>query len=440
MGDQHEYRQYTYDLGNHLLILRTRIGLTQIALAEQIGVHRRSVQKWETGLSYPKAEMLQRLIAVFHSHHAFTEGNERAEALALWEQATQHGPHLLPAFDEVWFARTLALQSASPVVRVQRADHEREQSSRATPADATRPATSHTIIDWGEAIAVPTLYGRDSELATLHQWLLDDRCRVIAILGLGGMGKSSLAITLAHQALSEFEVVLFRSLQNGPPVAEVLDQTIRAISGQQATPPDRVPNKIALLIQLLRQRRCLLILDNYEAIMQPGALAGAYRSGYTEYGTLLHALSEREHHSSVVLTSREKPAELGLLQSPTGAVRTLELSGLDDSACESFLIAKDIAATASEVSALVSGHRRRVLQWHGPVARAAFWPLDIDGANHSVLARHRARAGAVQRLTGRSGRSRAATRGNGCARILAPPHADRARPRPSGIHPATGHP
>jgi len=54
MGDQHVYRQYTYDLGNQLLILRTRIALTQIALAEAICVHRRSVQNWETGLSYPR--------------------------------------------------------------------------------------------------------------------------------------------------------------------------------------------------------------------------------------------------------------------------------------------------------------------------------------------------------------------------------------------------
>jgi len=256
------YRDYNYDLGNQLLLLRTRIALTQIALAEQIGVHRRSVQNWETGLSYPKAEMLQRLIAVFLQHHAFTPGNERAEAHALWQQATQDGPHPLPAFDEVWFARTLALQSASPAASAQGVDREREESSRATPTGAPRPETSHAIIDWGEAIAVPTLYGRAGELQTLQHWVVQDRCRVVAIVGIGGMGKSSLAITFAQRVLPEFDVVLFRSLQNGPPLAEGLDQTIRAVSDQRATPPDQVSDKIALLIQLFRARRCLLILDN----------------------------------------------------------------------------------------------------------------------------------------------------------------------------------
>jgi len=348
MGDHRVYRDNSYDLGNQLLILRTRIALTQIALAEQLGVHRRSVQKWETGLSYPKAEMLQRLIAVFLGHHAFTPGNERAEALALWEQAARDGPHPLPPFDEVWFARSLAFHITAPAPT----DREQEQALGAAPPPPAKSDTPPTFIDWGEATAVPTLYGRESELETLQQWLVDERCRVVAILGLGGMGKSSLAITLAHQVLSQFEVVLFRTLQNGPPLAEVLDQVIYALSDQQAALPNQVSDKTALLIQLLRQRRCLLILDNYEAIMQPGALAGAYRSGYTEYGTLLHALSEREHHSSVVLTSREKPAELGRLEGRRTPVRSLQLSGLADTACRLILEARDITGTATDLRAL----------------------------------------------------------------------------------------
>src|SRR5215510_15073615 len=108
MGTHRVYREHKFAFGNLLLTLRTRTALTQIAFAEQIGVHRRSVQKWEIGESYPKAEMLQRLIAIFVRQHAFTPGNERAEALALWRQAAQDRPHLLPTFDEAWFSRALA--------------------------------------------------------------------------------------------------------------------------------------------------------------------------------------------------------------------------------------------------------------------------------------------------------------------------------------------
>jgi len=96
-------------------------------------------------------------------------------------------------------------------------------------------------------------------------------------------------------------------------------------------------------VQLLRARRCLLILDNFEAILQPGALMGTYRTGYAAYGALLQGLSERAHQSRLVLTSREKPAELGPLEGRTTPVRALQLTGLDDHACRAILEAKDIS-------------------------------------------------------------------------------------------------
>src|SRR5262245_13600186 len=348
MGAHRVYREHKHAFGKQLLILRTRTALTQSVLAEQIGVHRRSLQNWEAGESYPKAELLQRLIGVFVRYHAFTARQEREEAHALWRQAAEDGSYPLPFFDEAWFARTLALHTATPVPT----DREQEQALGSAPPPAAKTETPQTFIDWGEAIAAPTLYGRDSEIATLHQWVVDDRCRVIAILGLGGIGKSSLAVTIAHQVADQFDVVLFRSLQNGPPLPEILDQTIRSISEQQTTPPDRVPDKIALLVQLFRERRCLMILDNFESLLQPGALVGTYRTGYAEYAELLRSLSTRAHQSCVLVTSREKLAELGSLAGRNAPVRTLPLLGLPDSICQAILATKDISGTATEVEAL----------------------------------------------------------------------------------------
>ena len=68
--------------------------------------------------------------------------------------------------------------------------------------------------------------------------------------------------------------------------------------------------------------------------MQPGTLAGTYRPGYADYGTLVRRLSEREHASCLLMTSREKPPELGPLEGGSAPVRTLPLSGLDDRACQ----------------------------------------------------------------------------------------------------------
>ena len=53
--------------------------------------------------------------------------------------------------------------------------------------------------DWGEAINVSRFYERQGELQTLETWILEDCCRAIAILGLGGMGKTALSVKLAQQ-------------------------------------------------------------------------------------------------------------------------------------------------------------------------------------------------------------------------------------------------
>lgn len=356
MSSHRVYRQRRYEFGQRLFDLRTRLALTQGQLAEEIGVHWHSVQKWETGESYPKAETLQRLIAVCLHHQAFTAANEREEAESLWQQVSDDGQRRLASFDQAWFDHTLALttNSLAPSAEpsTQATDDETLLSSRpATPATPL-PATSRAIIDLGEVIAVPQLLGREPELATLQQWVIADRCRVVTLVGLGGIGKSSLTLIFAQRVLAEFEVVLFRSLQNGPPLAAVLDHTILTVSNQQAIPPESITDKIALLVQLLRERRCLLILDNFESLMQPGELTGTYRTGYAEYGTLLQALSEREHYSCLMLTSREKPSELGRWESRQGPVRTLLLTGLADEACRYILALKDIVASPEDVHTL----------------------------------------------------------------------------------------
>ena len=343
-GSHRVYRERNYAFGQQLLTLRTRAALTQGELAEQIGVHRRSLQKWEGGESYPKAETLQRLLAIFLVRGVFTSGQELEEATQLWRLVDQDAPQRLTAFDSAWFARLLAERLSTSTLA-------REHGGTLAHASA-QPAGQRSVVEWGEAIAVPTLHGRERELRTLRHWLMDEHCRVVVILGLGGIGKTSLAITLAQQVLAQFEVVLFRSLRNGPPLAEVLDQAIRTISDQRAPPPEQLGDKLTGLVQMLRERRCLLILDNLESIMQPDASAGTYRTGYGEYGELLRVLGERDHRSCLLLTSRERPAELGPLAGRSTPVHMLTLSGLDDQACQHILEAREITGAPTTLHAL----------------------------------------------------------------------------------------
>jgi len=108
----------------------------------------------------------------------------------------------------------------------------------------------------------------------------------------------------------------------------------------------------------------LVLFLNLESILQPGALSGTYRTGYAEYAALLHALGAREHQSCLLLTSREKPSELGPLEGRSAPVRTLQLTGLADDACNRILEAKEIVGTADVIGALARLYAGNPLALH----------------------------------------------------------------------------
>ncbi|WP_416671205.1 WD40 domain-containing protein [Egbenema bharatensis] len=184
------------------------------------------------------------------------------------------------------------------------------------------PCPNPSTLDWGEAIDASIFYGRETELNTLKQWMIDDRCRMVALLGMGGIGKSSLAAKIATMLQDQFEFIIWRSLRNAPPLETLLSDLVPFVSRQQdtQTKPDR-------LLHWLRTHRCLVILDNLETIMQAGDRAGYYQPDYENYGELLRVLGESAHQSCVLLTSREKPAEVAFMEETDGWVRSETLSG-----------------------------------------------------------------------------------------------------------------
>ena len=175
-------------------------------------------------------------------------------------------------------------------------------------------ANGHRQEDWGEAPDVSVFYGRNQELTTLKQWIVSDNCRLVALLGLAGCGKTTLSVQLASQIKHEFDFVVWRSLRSTPSVQDFLTNLIQVFSNQQK--PDLsldLNGKISRLVEYLRFSRCLLILDDFEAILQPSELAGHYREGWEGYREVILRLAEVNHHSCLVLVSSEEPTELALL-------------------------------------------------------------------------------------------------------------------------------
>ncbi len=215
------------------------------------------------------------------------------------------------------------------------------------------------------------LYGREEELARLRRWLLEDGCRLVGIFGMGGQGKSAVAAALARmlaerqpqddkfaqadlEPAGSFQRVIWKSLLNAPPLPELIEEWVYELSEQKVTMmPENSDQQWQLLLGYLRQRRCLLILDNLESILQSGAYSGAFLSGYEEYGRLLHHLAVVEHSSCVLLTSRERPYSLTSLPEEIPTVRFLALAGLPARAGSEILKSRGLANGPAEADALV---------------------------------------------------------------------------------------
>ena len=109
------YRNRDYAFGQTILTLRSTIGLTQVVLAEQLGVSRKAVGEWEGGLNHPKAEHLQTLIALAVEQGAFSAGHEEEEIRVFWQAAHQKLP-----LDAAWLSELLPPEEialASPSVK-----------------------------------------------------------------------------------------------------------------------------------------------------------------------------------------------------------------------------------------------------------------------------------------------------------------------------------
>lgn len=245
------------------------------------------------------------------------------ETTALYEQIRAghlRGPSLRPPVTVTSASNEVVTPAAPP----------RGAADEAATTPDIGVSTGTVAHDWLEMPASTHFQGRSTEVAQLKRWLLDERYRVVAILGMGGLGKTTLAAHLAQAVAAHFDRIIWRSLLNAPPCAELLQGWLRTLLGETATvlPQDQA-DQLRLLLDHLRETRCLLVLDNLESIMQGDATAGTLRPGYEAYAQLWQTLATTPHQSCLVLTSREEPAGLARLTNQRQTVAVLNLAGLD---------------------------------------------------------------------------------------------------------------
>ena len=111
------YRERDYAFGQIMLTLRIKFGLTQIELADMLGVTRHAVIDWEGGLSYPSVDHLKHFVALAIECQVWSVGREAEEACALWQAA-----HQKVLLDDGWLGELLSQHTDLPSVPACRGD------------------------------------------------------------------------------------------------------------------------------------------------------------------------------------------------------------------------------------------------------------------------------------------------------------------------------
>ncbi len=305
-------------------------GWSQADLAGKLGCDTKTVNRWESGKSLAQPYYRQKLVELF---------GKNAEELGLVGENHNEG------------GKSPAALSSTKTSHIPITDSQHPQVDKEVDA-----GTNNNLCqaDWGEAPSVQIFYGRDKELAELEHWLAGDQCQMVAVLGIGGIGKTALTKKLAEQMQDTFEYIFWRSLQNAPPLEHIVRDCILFLSDQQRiTIPQEIEGQISVLIECLREHRCLVVLDNSESVLQEHHRAGKYREGYEGYGRLLQRVGETQHQSCLLLTSREKPEEIARSEGKAASVRTLHLSGVGQEAGREILKDKDLFGSDQEWKTLI---------------------------------------------------------------------------------------
>jgi predicted ATPase/DNA-binding XRE family transcriptional regulator len=146
------------------------------------------------------------------------------------------------------------------------------QTRDAFVASARAPA-DNTAIDELSGVALPmaltALLGREADVQTLRHWLADPAIRLMTLTGPGGVGKTRLALEVAHAVANEgASRVVFVPLAAGRNPALVSSAIAEALGLSNVTDLE-LPRRVRVACA---DRPIVLVLDNFEHVLEAAPL------------------------------------------------------------------------------------------------------------------------------------------------------------------------
>ena len=194
-------------------------------------------------------------------------------------------------------------------------------------SNTKQPETPHQ--DLSEMPDLGAFYDRTPELETLTTWILQAQCRLIAITGISGIGKTSLAVKLVQQIKNQFDYIIWRTINVSHTLDEFQQELIQLFSDSEKLDSPTTKPKPLSLIKYLQKHRCLIILDDVHNLFSSGELAGKYKPEYEEYRHFFKQIEKLSHQSCFLLIGWEQPREISQIESQNNPIHTLQINGLD---------------------------------------------------------------------------------------------------------------